>query len=42
MPWRLADYPYTVRWPLTPGAHTFAARVPFSTVTSAPVTVVVQ
>lgn len=42
MPWQLAEYPYTVRWPLAPGEHTFEARVPFSKVTSAPVTVVVQ
>jgi penicillin-binding protein 1C len=42
LPWQLADYPYTARWPLAPGAHTFQARVPFSKVTSAPVRVVVQ
>ena len=42
LPWQLADYPYTARWPLASGAHTFQARVPFSKVTSAPVQVVVQ
>jgi penicillin-binding protein 1C len=27
-PWRIAGYPYTVRWPLVPGAHTFQVRIP--------------
>jgi penicillin-binding protein 1C len=42
IPWQLADDPYTVRWPLAPGEHTFEARIPFSRITSAPVTVRVQ
>lgn len=28
-PYRLADYPYSLRWPLEPGEHTFQARVPY-------------
>lgn len=27
-PWRVVDYPYSTRWPLTQGAHTFEARLP--------------
>ena len=27
-PWRIAGYPYTVRWPIEPGAHTFQVRIP--------------
>lgn len=27
-PWRIAGYPYTVRWPIAPGAHTFQVRIP--------------
>ncbi len=26
-PYRVADYPYTVRWPLSPGEHAFQARL---------------
>ena len=29
-PYKVSDYPYTARWPLTPGTHTFQARVPFT------------
>jgi membrane carboxypeptidase/penicillin-binding protein PbpC len=39
--YRLADYPYTVRWPLDPGEHTIEARLPFTQVASAPVRVTV-
>ncbi|HPS76649.1 MAG TPA: transglycosylase domain-containing protein [Thermoanaerobaculaceae bacterium] len=42
LPWQLADYPYTARWPLASGAHIFQASVPFSRVTSPAVRVVVQ
>jgi penicillin-binding protein 1C len=28
-PFAVADYPYSVRWPLTPGRHTIQARIPF-------------
>lgn len=41
-PFALADYPYTARWPLTPGEHTIQARLPFTDVASAPVRVLVQ
>lgn len=27
-PFRLEDYPFTARWPLAPGEHTFQAQVP--------------
>jgi len=27
-PWRIVAYPYTVRWPLETGAHTFQVRIP--------------
>ncbi len=29
-PYQVADYPYTVRWPLAPGEHSFQARLPFA------------
>ncbi len=41
-PFVVADYPYTARWPLAPGEHTFEARLPFSDVTSSPVRILVQ
>ncbi len=28
-PFEVADYPYTVRWPLAPGRHSIQARAPF-------------
>lgn len=28
-PWQVAEYPYTTRWPLKEGRHTFQARVPY-------------
>ena len=27
-PWRIAGYPFTVRWPIETGAHTFQVRIP--------------
>jgi penicillin-binding protein 1C len=33
-PFAVADYPYTTRWPLSPGEHVFQARVPYSTAAS--------
>ncbi|MHB8835209.1 MAG: transglycosylase domain-containing protein [Candidatus Methylomirabilia bacterium] len=27
-PWRIAGFPYTVRWPIEPGAHSFQVRIP--------------
>jgi penicillin-binding protein 1C len=41
-PWQVVPYPYTTRWPLVVGEHTFQARVPWTTVGSVPVRVVVQ
>ena len=41
-PYRVADYPEPVRWPLVPGRHTFEARLPFSRVSSPPVRVNIQ
>ena len=41
-PFVVADYPYTARWPLTRGEHTFEVRLPFSDVTSTPVRILVQ
>jgi len=38
----VVDYPAEARWPLSPGEHTFQARLPFSGEASAPVRVVVQ
>ncbi len=29
-PWMISDYPYTARWPLKTGEHTFQARTPFT------------
>ncbi|MEI6412896.1 MAG: transglycosylase domain-containing protein [Pseudomonadota bacterium] len=29
-PFQLADYPYTVRWPLSVGEHHFQARIPYT------------
>jgi penicillin-binding protein 1C len=41
-PFQLAEYPYSVRWVAQPGEHIFQARVPNSTVASAPIRVIVQ
>jgi hypothetical protein len=35
-------YPYTARWPLTPGEHTFQARVPTTDEASGKVRILVQ
>ncbi len=29
-PFALAEHPYEIRWPITPGSHSFQARLPFS------------
>jgi penicillin-binding protein 1C len=42
MPFRVADYPYEVRWPLTSGEHSFQVRVPFTKIVSSPVRLTVQ
>jgi penicillin-binding protein 1C len=41
-PFQLADYPYSARWVLKPGEHTFQVRAPNSRFASAPVRVIVQ
>ncbi|MBI3785089.1 MAG: transglycosylase domain-containing protein [Deltaproteobacteria bacterium] len=41
-PFRLADYPYTARWPLAAGAHTFQARLPLEDIRSRTIRVTVQ
>jgi penicillin-binding protein 1C len=41
-PWRIAEYPYTVRWPIEPGAHTFQVRIPGQEDVSPPVRVSVH
>ncbi len=41
-PFQVADYPYTVRWPLAPGDHTFQARLPYQALASAPVRIRVR
>ena len=42
IPFKVADYPYTARWPLSPGAHNFEARLPNSPGRSGVVEVVVE
>ena len=41
-PFQRAAYPYTVRWPLAPGKHTFQARFPNAGVASQPVSLEVS
>jgi len=41
-PFRVADRPYTTRWPLQPGVHEFQARLPFSKDASASVRITVD
>ncbi len=41
-PYRTVDYPFTTRWPLVPGDHTFQARVPYSEARSSVVRVAVE
>jgi penicillin-binding protein 1C len=41
-PWRIAGHPYTVRWPIEPGAHTFQVRIPGQEAASPPVRVSVH
>ncbi len=39
MPFQTVDYPYTTRWPLRSGTHTFYVEVPFTTTRSSPVSI---
>lgn len=41
-PYRLAPYPYTVRWPLQVGEHVFQARSPLSSEASTPIHIRVE
>jgi penicillin-binding protein 1C len=41
-PFRVADYPYEVRWPLASGEHTFQVRVPFTAVVSSVSRIIVE
>jgi penicillin-binding protein 1C len=41
-PWRVVDYPYTARWPVTGGEHRIEARVPFTDAASAAIRVVAR
>ncbi len=41
-PFQVTDFPYTARWPLEPGEHTFQARVPHTTVMSSRIKIQVQ
>jgi penicillin-binding protein 1C len=41
-PFRVADYPYEVRWPLSSGEHTFQVRVPFTAVFSSVARIAVE
>ena len=38
-PYKVVDYPYETRWPLTPGRHVFQVRLPYAPVRSATVAV---
>jgi penicillin-binding protein 1C len=42
MPYEVADYPYSVRWQLSPGEHRIQAQLPHAPVASAVVRVLVQ
>jgi penicillin-binding protein 1C len=42
VPYETVNYPYTTRWRLAPGEHTFQVRVPFTTDGSPEVRVIVQ
>ena len=41
-PFATVAWPYTVRWKVTPGAHTFVARLPFVRLASPPVSILVE
>lgn len=41
VPFRVVDYPYTARWPLAPGEHSFQVRLPFRDAASSVVRVTV-
>ncbi|MBI2838386.1 MAG: hypothetical protein HYX75_08735 [Acidobacteria bacterium] len=41
-PYEVVDYPYSTRWKLTPGHHTFQVKLPYAPVASSKVRVTVQ
>ncbi|MBI2840137.1 MAG: hypothetical protein HYX75_17615, partial [Acidobacteria bacterium] len=41
-PYEVVDYPYSTRWKLTPGPHTFQVKLPYAPVASSKVRVTVQ
>lgn len=41
-PFATVPWPYTARWKVTPGAHTFVARLPFVKLASPPVSIRVE
>jgi len=41
-PYKTAEYPFSVRWPLAVGEHTFEARVPYTGIRSGRVRVAVE
>jgi penicillin-binding protein 1C len=41
-PFATVPWPYSVRWKITPGAHTFVARLPFTKLASSPVSIRVE
>jgi penicillin-binding protein 1C len=42
VPFQVVPYPYSTRWPLTVGEHTFQLRLPYRQEVSSPVSVLVQ
>jgi penicillin-binding protein 1C len=42
VPFQVVPYPYTVRWPLLPGEHTFQLRLPYRGEVSPVVSILVQ
>jgi hypothetical protein len=41
-PFETVDYPYSTRWRVVPGEHTFQARLPYRDVSSRAVTISVK
>lgn len=42
LPFQLVEYPYTARWPIVSGRHTFQVRLPNTPVVSSSINVIVQ
>lgn len=41
-PFQIVEYPYSTRWPLQKGTHTFRAAIPYTNITSKTITVAVR